>query len=291
MYLQKFDKLNDLPQETIDSVPPLKDGETVIFRSLKKEEVIDAENGSKEIVYPALHIPFRDTIKVGGKAYRIGIPKDVQDDKVISFDSQIHGLGERFSGVFSVTGGSIEDGAKYMFYMLSNLRKDNPNRDKSFPALYELVDTKANAKNTTKIISQKLNALNIADNMSDGECRDFAASMNWNSEADILIIKADIMTYVDANYDEFLGNFQNKSTMEIKTIIKKAEEKGVIAFDATKYRVCWVTEGKNSAVIATLDKQEGVDWLTSFSEWAKTASNGAAVLKSLKKKVYNQEQD
>lgn len=285
--LRQFPNLNQVPEEILKTIPPLEEGEVVTFQSLVTATDYDAEFGTSKTVYPPVQLPTRDIIKVkkDGKTINvpIGIPKTVDNDKVIEWEFFMPGNSHSlYSGRFSFTGGNIEQEEKYYFYMLSNLRKDNPFRDKNITPLYELIDNRKTAEQVRKTTNNLRLALNIVDGMTDGECDDFAAAMNWPYQSDKTILKADIEEYATNEPQAFLDNFSNKGKLEIKSILKRAEEKGFIKYDTNKNRVMWV---KGNAIIITLEPEEGKDWLELFSDWVRNSANGAQVFKSIKSKI------
>ena len=119
--MQVVGNFNKVSEELLKTIPPLENGKTQWFKALWGRTEKDMD-GVEHILYGKKQIQTKDRIKDSGnkgKMVEIGIPLDIDDEKVISTVFFMPGQGEHvFSGVFGFTGGIVEYEEKYEFCML-----------------------------------------------------------------------------------------------------------------------------------------------------------------------------
>jgi hypothetical protein len=106
-----------------------------------------------------------------------------------------------------------------------------------------------------------------------------AASMNWDEKEDIDILRAKAKDFAKEDPKRFSVVVRSKD-VEVKAILKRASDNGVINFNIQQNKVVWVS---NNETIATLPRIEGQDWLTGMADWIKTAKNGLQTYEAIKK--------
>lgn len=282
MVLAQHFGINNVPQELIDTIPPLKQGQEVVFRSLIVKNHFDAETGSMEEIHPSLVLIYRDEIRFKNNTYPIGIVDKVENGQIYNYKKDMFGVGTKFSGRFSFFGGRIEDEAKYIFCMLSNLRKGNPNRDLSYPPLFELVDTAIESKDNRKKRNLLNDALTIATGMNLKDVREFVAALNEDETQDEDIIREIVEEYAEENPAQFLEGFKNP-VFKVQAEVRRALDSGFIVWDASTNKVRR-TDARNTT-ITTLEGNVGDNWVELFAEFLVTSTAGKTVLPELRKKV------
>lgn len=120
------------------------------FDPVLKREVFGASKSLR--LSDRIYDPYAQEIKKDGKteykgAYvEIGVPDTIKDGRVErcrKFWVESIANGIPGNGQFHFRSGNVDDMEIYEFLCLSNGSKNNPHRDASKPAKYEMVDTKA----------------------------------------------------------------------------------------------------------------------------------------------------
>lgn len=282
MSLQKLPNLNQIPADLLETIPVLEPGQRATFRSLKTDIDFDAELGTSTVIYPRLFIGYRDTIRYKGESIRIGIPKTIEDGKVTSFLSEVHGSGGLFPGFFHLFGDNNSDQEKYTFLMLSNLRKGNPYRDKSITPIIEFVDEVKENKADRKNRSVLKDALSIAIGLSLSDVREIICALNMNEFQDETILRNTVERYAEENPAVFIQSFKNPA-FKLSAQMRRAHDKGIIMWDAASRKVKWV-DAKNT-LITVIEKSAGDEWLMAFAEYCIATQAGMNVTKEIKKRL------
>lgn len=281
---------NKISQKLKESIPALKPGEVVTFQMLNGVPNPDPDENEKRknpIVYGRVQVPTNDRIydkwqlnsegkEVGGYV-SIGAVKFFDGDKP-EFIFHYPGMGHHvFMGKFSLTGGRIDDEELYEFLMLSNLNESNPNRDKSVPALFKVVNAISDSKASMSKVATLRKAINIAADITEEDARKLAASLNWNDFKDWTVLKSEVEQFASRKPDEFLAAYDDPNA-ETKAILKSALDNKVIEYD-----------------MATGDVKMGASLLTNIASspnilsdifaWQQTAKNGEQVLAGIKKQL------
>lgn len=237
----------------------LKNGERKIFRGLRIKRDPDYPDRLK---MPAcVIIPKKDIIDVKG------VPTEIACISRIGAKGQpmFHDLFlmKEAGGSITLVGGTIAAQQKYEYLMLSNFRANNPNRDPSFPALYELVDPVAKSKARRATRSMKLRAMDYARDMTDEDVMTFAGANGWNTKRGVEVIRDEIESYAETNSEVFLKVASNRHNV-IKADIQLALEKGVIVWDKVKSQFVWQSNGQLITSVPRSSKGTNIDGMLSF---------------------------
>lgn len=288
--------LNNISEELLKTIPPLKDGQTATFKLISggqlisKSSMINGLRTADKIVESfgstrtiKLMDRIKDPYKKAGEQYvDIGVPDQFENDRMIrpkKFILQAPGENEFLNGYFTLSGNSIDDVEMYEYFMLCNQNESNPNRDKSVEPTFKYVDYTADAQKEDKEIEKLTVALRLASEFTIQEARVFAASMNWNLADENL--KSKIKKYAKENPVDFLER-QGDPNLKDKMNIKLAMDHGIINYDASQHRIVW---GESNTTVAILEREEGKSPVDLFFDWTEKVKNGKDVLKGISKKL------
>lgn len=286
---RKFKNFNNLSEEFRKELPMLQPGEVATFHMLTGVVNNDPDSTQREknpIFYPKARIPMRDRIfdSYQKKYIEIGVVEEDDGEVPTKFLRFCPGEGEgRFNGKFSLIGGRGKDDDIFQFLWVSNYNAGKKDRDTKEPPLFEYVDIIADSKKHIKKYDDLYVAMELANEMTDGEVRDFASAMGWVLTNPIEVIRTQVKQFAMENPEDFGARIVNPDT-KLKSLINKAHVAGHIKFDALTYKVAW---GKNDTVFATLIKQEGVTWQDALVQWLNTAENGQQVQKQINGLIRN----
>lgn len=289
---RKFKNFNNLSEEFRKELPTLEHGEVVTFHMLTGVVNNDPDTTQRErnpIFYPKARIPMRDRVfdkyqGTNGKFIEIGVVTEDDGENPTRFLRFCPGEGEsRFNGKFSLTGGNGMDDEIFQFLWVSNYNAGKEKRDTKEAPLFEYVDVIADSKKHTKKYDDLYVAMELANDMTDGEIRDFASAMNFSTSNPIEVIRTQVKQFAIENPEDFGARLVNPDT-KLRALINKANAAGHIKFDALTYKVAW---GKNDTVFATLIKQEGLTWQDTLVQWLNTAENGQQVQKQINGLIRN----
>lgn len=233
------------------------------------------------VVYPSItQIPTRDRIfDPNSKEYvDIAVVENYDLKDGVITPKVFYVKGTEY-GIFACTGGNYEDEELYEFLELSNYNQSNKNRNAAVEPRYKRIDEIGDSKVRSKKRSALKEALTYAGNLTNGEVKDFAASMNWNESEPIEILRDKIEDFAEKTPEEFVKHVEDKDK-EVKTIIKKALTAGVILYNAAEHKI--VLSG-NKHTLIKMDRVDGVDHLTQAAEYVMHNANGGKVFATIKK--------
>lgn len=185
------------------------------------------------------------------------------------------------NGLFSFTGGNIEQEEIYEILELSNENASFKYRDESVVPKFERVDPRREERAKAKKIDALTEALQYCKNMGPAEVREFAASMGWDETVELESLEAQVKGYAFDHPNEFVKLAGSQDTKD-KALLKTAISKGIISYDSVAHKIVWA---ESNTTVATLERVEGKSYLDLFDEWIKTSNNGQNILKSLRKKI------
>lgn len=281
--LTKKGGINDVPQEMYEGMPKLENGKPVVIRTLAKNSVKNLFTSKVDVIYEKTSIPLRDTITdKDGNRIIIGIPRNWNKEQVEEFEILMPfkemGVGE-YHGLFALTAGAFTSfGVPHeeilAFLWLSNQNSSNEKRNTQVQARYEFIDNKKDAKVIGKRLDQLTIALNVIADWKPQEVKDFAASLNLDTEDDIDVLKTTIRQMAMSDIESFNKHYENPNRA-IKSVLKKAEDKGIIVYDAGSNTVKWKDGGVQIITLSGYD----TPWLDQMADWC---------LKGGGEKVYSQ---
>ena len=264
------------------SVPKkLGKGEVVKYQLLIGQPNPDPDKAkTRPIVYPTLfQIPSTDRIWDAHKNDYVDIALVQSWDKDNNIIAKPIWVPSTDNGIIELKGGSVTDGEQYEIMELLNCNESNPNRDASVPALFKRIDEEKDSKTRSKKRSSLKESLTYALNMTDGQVKDFAASLGWNEQELPGVLRDKVEHFAQTDPEGFLKHVESKD-VEVKTAIKKAITAGGLAYDAQQHRIVLVST--NSTLIK-MDRAEGVDFLTQAAEYVLHNKNGQKVFDTIKK--------
>ena len=219
--------------------PVLKSGETRYFRILGIHK--DQDHPGRMIIPANLIVPSRDTILHKDKPVDIACIKSITGKGDPVLDSIVFSK-ERL-GVFTVNGSNILDRERYSYLMMCNYRSNNESRDKTKPALFELVDPIGKAKTKTHTRAQLLKALTLSDEMSDEAIVTYIAAHGGNTDDSMTIMRNVVGEAAEKDPVSFVKSVSNRD-MQIKATASLALKAGVIKFNKASSSYTWGTTGE-----------------------------------------------
>lgn len=260
--LKKVLHYNNVSAELLKTVPKLKKGEVVRFKS----NSIKADDKSpRKFTGPYMeNIPTTDTIfdKSQDRWVEIAYADQTNTSKgesiaVMRTIKFVAPLGE-----IACTGGIAKDEYLYYFLMLTNANGSNENRDTSKSVYFTVVDDEKAAKEKRSARNKKLDALNKATAMTPEEVRDFIASTGGNDKADLEVQREIVESWADKDPEEFLKKATDVSA-NLKATVKRALDQGVLKFDKEQMQFSW---GDSGEPIMTVPRGQGLDHIRDFVE-------------------------
>lgn len=271
--------VNDVSEEL--KPKKLQKGEVIIYQMLNGHiNPIKEERATRPYIFPfASEIPSTDRIYDPHK-------KDYVDIALVeSFDKEKNVIPRKIKvfgttgGKFSCSAGIIADEEQYEYLEMTNYNKSNPNRDESVEPLFERVDVIGTSKANRKKRNDLLEALKYAQALTDGEAKEFAASVGWNETDPIDIIRDKIEEFAQTKPSDFIKTVEAKDR-EIKAVIKRGIDAGVINYDTQQHKI---TIASNNNTLIKMDRVEGVDYLTQAADDVMHNKNGDKVLQTIKR--------
>lgn len=271
--------VNDVSEEL--KPKKLQKGEVIIYQMLNGHvNPIKEERATRPYIFPfASEIPSTDRIYDPHK-------KDYVDIALVeSFDKEKNVIPRKIKvfgttgGKFSCSAGIIADEEQYEYLEMTNYNKSNPNRDESVEPLFERVDVIGTSKANRKKRNDLLEALKYAQALTDGEAKEFAASVGWNETDPIDIIRDRIEDFAQTKPSEFIKTVEAKDR-EIKAVIKRGIDAGVINYDTQQHKI---TIASNNNTLIKMDRVEGVDYLTQAADYVMHNKNGDKVFQTIKR--------
>lgn len=165
-----------------------------------------------------------------------------------------------------------EEGRYYAMYL--ELHPKNRNGlfpDKNKQQVFERIDEKAAADRQRSERTARTKALNAAEGMSEKAVKEFAAAMLWDEGEDMAILRDRIEGMAETTPQLFNDLVEGKS-IEIQATIKRAMDKGVIAYDPAQNAFQWAANG---ALLATLQPNDVKNEVEMLSDWVQTAGDNA----------------
>jgi hypothetical protein len=240
------------------SVPKLGRGEVALFRicGIKPDPV----NEGRLMIPTAVSVPSTDTVYDPSKKEYV----DIACIDSIGADGKPNFVDIWFrreaAGTIVCNGNNRLDTELYSYLMLSNYRKNNENRNGDQEAIYELIDTKAQAAKKREDRSKRLEALQFAANMTGEEVVETIASMGLNENQDIQVLRDRLEAFAEEDPESFLKIVSNKNKA-MKANVKKALDQGVLVFDRPQNAFKWAV---NEEIITTVPRSTGTGHLDGF---------------------------
>lgn len=259
------------------SVPKLGRGEVAVFRiyGIKPDPV----NEGRMMIPTAVSVPSTDTVYDPNKKEYV----DIACIDSIGADGKPNFVDIWFrreaAGTIVCNGNNRLDTELYSYLMLSNYRKNNENRNGDQEAIYELIDTKAQAAKKREDRSKRLEALQFAANMTGEEVVETIASMGLNEKQDIQVLRDRLEAFAEEDPESFLKIASNKNKA-MKANVKKALDQGVLVFDRTQNAFKWAV---NEEIITTVPRSTGTGHLDGFVGFLLGSKKGEKVYDEIAK--------
>jgi len=254
----------------------LKKGEVKVFKILKKK--IDPSSPTGFYLPSAVNVPAKDTIIVNDEPKDIAAIRSVGQNGTISFYDLW--FRKESLGTISCTGGSIKDQHIYEYLMLCNYRKNNPDRDDSKRAIFELIDPQADAKAKRDHRQLTRKAINYASEMSDEQIITFclASGRSDATPENMDVLRNFVELAAEAAPEEFIKRANNREN-EIKANIKRALDKKLIEFDRPSHTFLWKSTGE---LIVTIPRSVSGDPLSGILNFVKNRDAGESFYDEIK---------
>jgi len=290
MLLDNVGQINDLSpkfrKEIEDRVKSF--GKQVLYKFDISSNNPDPSKADGPVIWPHIYTldPRRFTIKdpyedrAGKQALKqIAIITEIDtDNKAVKFGKvQVKG---RDKGQLRLDLDNNEDFAYAMFLELHPKHRGGLFADKTKHQVFVRIDEEADAKTKRQERSEKLKAMEKAQGLSDAEVRQFADAMTWDSTEKIVVLRSRIEDMAENEpvfFNEMLA--EGNRVVQVSATLKRAADKGIIAFDSIDYRYFYVGSNQTIAVLQPVgDKTE----LQKMTDWIiGSGKDGDAVLKKI----------
>lgn len=291
--MQTVGKFNTVSEELMKLIPQLEVGQAVTFEMLtgvKNNDPDEKERQRNPMLYPKANIPTRDRIKdpflaqQGKDAWIEIVVADYWDKERPIERLFVPGLSDgvtnfQFGGKFSLVGGNQRDEELYEYLMITNYNQDSvlgEGRDTSKIPLFKVVNTKAASQKALTGFAVLKEAIGIIATMKPADARKIGAALNWNEFTDDDAILAEAANFARSKPEEFLKVY-NDPNIEIKSVIRRALDTNVLAFDMASGKVNLGTQE-----ITTIAKQDRGNVTEGLTQFVLTAKNGKDVLDNIK---------
>lgn len=291
--MQTVGKFNTVSEELMKLIPRLEVGQAVTFEMLtgvKNNDPDEKERQRNPILYPKANIPTRDRIKdpflaqQGKDAWVEIVVADYWDKERPIERLFVPGLSDgvtnfQFGGKFSLVGGNQRDEELYEYLMITNYNQDSvlgEGRDTSKIPLFKVVNTKAASQKALTGFAVLKEAISLVATMKPADARKIGAALNWNEFTDDDAILAEAANFARSKPEEFLKVY-NDPNIEIKSVIRRALDTNVLAFDMATGKVNLGTQE-----ITTIAKQDRGNVTEGLTQFVLTAKNGKDVLENIK---------
>lgn len=236
----------------------LKPDDVKIFKILTTKR--DKHYPDRPMIPAAVIVPSKDIIIYNGEPVEIACIKTTKA-KGVPVLHELWFLKES-AGTITCRGGNVADQQKYEYLMLCNFRKNNPDRDPTKRALFELLDPKAKATEERATRTERLRAMKYAEDMERDEVMTFSAASGWDVD-DEDVLRNRIESMAESDPLGFLARATNRHN-NIKADIKRALDKQVISFDAQASSFSWSSNGELITNVPRSTKGSHLDGLLNF---------------------------
>lgn len=168
-----------------------------------------------------------------------------------------------------------EDRHKAMYVEMHPKLKEGMFADTTKKQVIERIDEKRFSTEKRAERTEKLKALNVAQEMSEVEVRQFADAMLWDSTEDEVILRGKVEDLAEAS-PKFFNDLVSGKNIEYQAAVKKAMDKKLIAFDPAENKFIWCD---NNQIVTRLQLSTDKNEVESMAEWLLTGGDSA-------KKVY-----
>jgi len=243
----------------------------------------DKKNGKK--VYPSRYTldpvtffitdPYEDRPNKQ-KLKQVGLVKTINDKGEPDSFYRIRVL-EGNAGVLRLDLENPEDFATAMLLEIHPKLKGGKFSDKTKRQLVERIDLEKLAKEKRNERSERVKALNVAQEMSDEDVMKFADAMMWEI-ASPSMNRNRVEELAETDFKMFNDLVEGKN-IEYQATVKRAMDAKIIAFDPAEYRYIWCS---NQQLVVKLEPSLNKNEVQVMSEWLQTAGDKA---KEVYKKV------
>jgi hypothetical protein len=233
---------NQLSEEMLAKIPPLKRGETAKYRVSGSYDPVS----KKYRLVTAIHIPTTDVIYDEGKDEWVNIAmieRMMANGNAKFIDLW---LTDSTNNVIILNGSKNIDQKIYRYFELCNYNTSNPNRDPSVNGLIEKIDDIANYMAEHQKSVNRRGALKVVQNWSDDEVIEYwqgidasiRVALRAKNGKDIdqkylAYLKARLYESAESNPEQFIEAVVNniQKPDDVEGIIKQAKEKGLFKLD------------------------------------------------------------
>jgi len=213
------------------------------------------------------------------KSKLIGMVKDVNEKGIPTSFNRVR-VHRRHEGKLKFDLESPDDQAYVMYLELHPKLIEGQFLDKGTKQVVLRIDEKKEAIENRERRDKKRLAGNAARAMKPQEIKDFAAAMQWDENLEIDVLRDKVEDLADQTPDLFNDAIANNG-VEYKSNIKRALDRGIIAFNPAEHKFLWVA---NQQVITSLEAGlDGKNEIERFAEWCMTnGTKGDQAYKKIK---------
>lgn len=280
MYLAHVGRYNDFTPEFMEKLEKKVRafGKTVdyFFDIANPNPDPDKKNGKQ--VYPSRYTLDPVTFFISDpyekragkqKLKQVGLVKTINDKGEPDSFHRIRVI-EGNAGVLRLDLENQEDFNIAMMLEIHPKLKGGEYADKSKRQMVERIDHEKVATEKRSLRTDKVKALNVAQEMSDADVARFADAMNWQAASPS--INRDKIEELAETDPKFFNDLVAGKNVEYQSTIKRAMDKKIIAFDPAEYRFIWCS---NQQLVVKLEPSLEKNELQVMAEWIESSGDRA----------------
>lgn len=173
----------------------------------------------------------------------------------------------------------VEDRDMAMYLLLHPKLTGGMFSDKSQKQIFSLIDENKAASDAREARSARSKARRAAEQMSEKDVVNFALAMMWDSGEEEVVLRNRIEELAETN-PEFFNEITSGKSVEFRSLVQLAINKGIIEFDPADYRMLWSGNKQTITMLSPAGSQNEVE---KFAMWLEnTGKQGEEVTKKLK---------
>lgn len=261
--------------EDESKLPALKPGEKAVFRILNirydpdtpnqlmiplitfirpKQRIVDPTCRTKDKIVTIAHV----------------VEENMEGDAKLEHPKFTHSEG----GYKVLFGNNPKDVDEYQFLKMCNENATNEYRNQNVVPVFEEVIPKLIAEKNRNTRNLRFEAMEIAKKMKESEVREFAASMSWEQNDDIGVLRDSVEEMAESDPEEFLSRLKDGSRT-IRAAIKEAFDAEIIFYDIQKKRFAFKAD--DSTIFAVTSRVPPKEYVNTLADFFVSDSNAKNV--------------
>jgi len=158
---------------------------------------------------------------------------------------------------------STEDIEEVMYLLVHPKLIDGMFADKDKSGMVLLIDEKAASAVSRTERSAKVQALNIAQGMSDEDVVNFCDAMQWDSTDDIGVLRDKVEALAETQ-PIYFNDLADGKNIEYQAVVKQALDRNIISFDPAEYKFFFKGNNQPITVLSPVGNKNHVE---KMAEW------------------------